>query len=81
MAKTFEESVLAKLDYLLRVHAISVTKGMKQNEQIALLNRAGLPPKEIADLLGTTGNTVNVALTNLRKSGKKKGKKGRSKRM
>ena len=77
MAKTFEEQVLAKLDYLLRVHTISVTKGMKQNEQIALLNRSGLPPKEIAHLLGTTGNTINVALTILRKSGQKKGKKAR----
>ena len=52
MEKTFEDQILAKLDYLLRVHTISVTKGMKQNEQIALLNRAGLPPKKIADLLG-----------------------------
>jgi len=77
MAKTFEEQVLAKLDYLLRVHTIRVTKVMKQNEQTALLNRAGLPPQQIADWLGTTGNTVNVALTNLRKSGQKKGKKGR----
>jgi len=77
MAKTFEESVLAKLDYLLRVHTISVTKGMKQNDQIALLNRAGLPPKEIADLLGTTSNTVSVTLAALRKSKAKKGKKAR----
>ena len=79
MAKTFEESVLAKLDHLLRVHAISVTKGMKQNEQIALLNRAGLPPKEIADLLGTTANTVSVALAALRKSKAKNGKASRTK--
>ena len=74
MAKTFEEAVLAKLDYLLRVHTVSVTKGMKQNEQIALLDRAGLPPKEIADLLGTTSNTVSVTLASLRKSKVKKGK-------
>jgi len=80
MEKTFEDQILAKLDYLLRVHTISVTKGMKQNEQIALLNRAGLPPKKIADLLGTTGHTVNVALTNLRKAAQKKGKKAQSRR-
>jgi DNA-binding CsgD family transcriptional regulator len=77
MAKTFEEAVLAKMDYLLRIHTISVTKGMKQNEQIALLNRAGLPPKEIADLIGTTANTVSVALAALRKSNAKKRKNGR----
>ena len=27
-------------------------------------------PKEIADLIGTTPNTVNVALSSLRKNGK-----------
>ncbi len=68
MAKSIEQLVLEKLDRLLRVLAISVTKGMKQNEQIALLDRAAFPPKEIAALLGTTSNTVSVALTNLRKA-------------
>ena len=72
MPKTFEDSVLAKLDNLLRLVAASVTKGLKQNEQIALLDHAGFPPKEIANLLGTTSNTVSVALTNLRKGGAKK---------
>ena len=66
MAKSTEQLVLEKLDQLLRVVTISVTKGMKQNEQIILLDRAGFPPKEIAMLLGTTSNTVSVALTNLK---------------
>lgn len=74
MLKTFEDLVLSKLDNLLRVLAVSVTKGMKRSEQIILLDRAGLPPKDIADLLGTTGNTVSVALSNLRKVREKKGK-------
>ncbi|HEY2934411.1 MAG TPA: hypothetical protein VGK99_21950 [Acidobacteriota bacterium] len=74
MPKTFEHLVLAKLDQLLRVLTVSVTKGMRQNEQIALLDRVGFQPKEIADLLGTTSNTVSVALTNLRKAKQKKGK-------
>jgi len=74
MPKTFEESVLTKLDHLLRVVTVSVTKGMKQNEQIALLDRAGLQPKEIADLVGTTANTVSVALSALRKTKEKRGK-------
>lgn len=74
MPESFEELVLSKLDDLLRVLTISVTKGLKQNEQIALLDRLGFQPKEIAGLLGTTGNTVNVALSNLRKGKEKKGK-------
>ena len=76
MPKPFEELVLAKLDHLLRVLTASVTKEMKQNEQIALLDRLGFQPKEIAGLLGTTGNTVNVALSNLRKG---KGNKRKTK--
>ena len=70
MAKSFEDLVLAKLDNLLRV--------LKQTAQIAVLNRVGFPPRDIADLLGTTGNTVNVALSNLRKGKEKKGKGRRS---
>ena len=73
MPKTFEESVLTKLDHLLRVLTVSVTKGMKQNEQIVLLDRVGLQPKEIADLLGTSAHTVSAALYTLRKS--KEGKR------
>ena len=53
MAKSFEDLVLAKLDNLLRVLTVSVTKGMKQTDQIAVLNRVGFPPRDIADLLGT----------------------------
>lgn len=67
MPKDFEGLVIAKLDQLLRVLTVSVTKGMKQGEQIALLDRVGFQPKEIADLIGTTSNTVSVALSNMRK--------------
>ena len=74
MPKSDEELVLEKLDRLLRVLIIGVTKGMKQNEQITLLDRVGFQPREIADVLGTTRNTVSVALTNLRKTKEKKGK-------
>jgi CRP-like cAMP-binding protein len=80
MPKSFEDSILTKLDYLLRIHVLGVTKGMKQNEQIALLNRVGLPPKDIADLLGTTGNAVSVRLAEMRKSNGKKGKASRSRK-
>ena len=76
MPKNFEDLVLAKLDSLLRVVTVGVTKGMKQSEQITLLDRVGFAPKEIADLLGTTSNTVSVALSNLRKR-KAQGRQGR----
>jgi DNA-directed RNA polymerase specialized sigma24 family protein len=74
MPKSFEDLMLAKLDTLLRVVTVGMTKGMKQGEQIAVLDRVGLSPSEIAGLLGTTRNTVNVALSNLRKHRRTKGK-------
>lgn len=79
MPKSFEEVIITKLDHLLRVLTVSVTREMKQNEQIALLDRLGFQPREIADLLGTTRNTVNVALSTRRKAKGKKGKGVRAK--
>ena len=77
MPKTPEELLLDKTDKILRILAVLATKGLKQREQIGLLDKAGLQPKDIADLLGTSGNTVRVELVALRK--KRGGKKGRGK--
>lgn len=57
-------------DLQTRLIAIGLVNGKPQKEQIRLLSIAGMGPKEIADLIGTTPNTVNVALSSLRKSGK-----------
>lgn len=57
-----------KLEMLVRLTAIALVDRKKQRDQIRLLSLAGMPPKDIADLIGTTPNTVNVALTNLRKA-------------
>lgn len=75
MPKHFEELVTEKLDGLLRVVTASATKGMKQSDQIALLDRVGFPPKEIANLIGTSSNTVNVALSKLRKGAQRRRKR------
>jgi len=56
-----------KFDILIRLTAIGLVNGKKQREQIRLLSIAGMGPKEIADLIGTTPNTVNVTLSSLRK--------------
>ena len=59
-----------KLDMLIRLQAHSLVLNMSsQKEKILFLARAGLPPKDIADILGTTPNTVNVALSNARRDG------------
>ena len=76
MAPSNDTLIAEKLDQILRVIAALATKDMKQREQIALLSRAGLQPKDIADLLGTSSNTVRVELVSLRKSKGKSGRKG-----
>ncbi len=58
-----------KIDLLVRLFAVNLVNGRSQREQIRLLAIAGMGPKEIATLLGTTPNTVNVALSTLRKRG------------
>jgi len=67
MTQSIEEQTLAKIDQILRILAVMATKDLKRREQIATLSQAGLQPKDIADLLGTTSNTVRVELVALRK--------------
>jgi DNA-binding CsgD family transcriptional regulator len=57
----------AKLDAIIKLMMFAMTEGKSQTEQVRLLSAAGFQPKEIAHTLGTTPNTVSVALSNLRK--------------
>ena len=60
-----------KLDTLIRLFALDVVRDIKiQREQIVTLSDAGLVPKQIAEILGTTSNTVSVALVSIRKKRK-----------
>jgi DNA-binding NarL/FixJ family response regulator len=67
MDKNFEKEILKKFDTVIKLLTISSLKGEKQLEKIKILSGEGLPPKEIADLLGTSPNTVSVALNKLKK--------------
>jgi predicted transcriptional regulator len=53
-------AVLTKIANLL---ALLVTKDDKQEDRIVKLNAAGYTPSEIANLIGTTPNTVRVTLS------------------
>ncbi len=75
MAETIEERTLEKLDQILRILVVTATRGVKQRDRIALLDGAGFSPKAIAELLGTSSNTVRVELVALRKA--KRAGKGR----
>jgi len=68
MPLSTEEQILAQLDQIRRILVVIATKGAKQRDQIAILDQVGLPPKGIADLLGTSSNTVRVELVGLRRA-------------
>jgi hypothetical protein len=61
------EDLVARLDVLIRLTALSICGDQTQRAKIALLGSAGMQPKEIAELLGTTPNTVSVALAGIRR--------------
>ncbi len=71
MTKNTEEIIAAKLDTIIKLLALSAGEGKKQVERIRLLSAVGLTPKEIAGAIGTTPNTVRVALSTLRKRSRK----------
>lgn len=62
------------MEEIVRLLAIQLRRGVEtQTEAIEELSRAGFGPSRIALLLGTTSNTVNVAISNAKK--RKKGSK------
>ena len=64
------KSLEAEIRRLSHLVAVLGTDGKPQREQVRILASAGFSPKEIAGLIGTTGNTVRVTLANIRKKGK-----------
>lgn len=60
------EQISRKIDVLTRLAALSLVAGKKQQDQALLLSNAGFRPKDIAEILGTTRNTVSVALSIMR---------------
>ncbi len=64
-----DEEILKELRIIRSLLVSRALRDLNQKESIAVLSRAGLAPMEIADTLGTTSNTVRVALSALRKEG------------
>jgi hypothetical protein len=63
-----EEKIVAKLELLIRLQALSLVKEFgTAKEKIIFLSEVGLQPKEIADLLKTTPNHVSVTLSAARR--------------
>jgi hypothetical protein len=70
MAQEFDVRLEEKLDRMLRMLGFIAVKGLSQTQQIATLSRVGFLPRDIADVLGTTANTVRVALVSIRRAAK-----------
>lgn len=61
-------AIASKLDTLIRLQATSMVERFgTQRERISFLSKAGLGPKTIAEILGTTSNTVSVALAKMKR--------------
>lgn len=65
------------LKEILALISIQVKRGVSQSVLIKELNDAGLQPKRIAEIIGTTPNTVRVSLHHFKKSLKIKNIKGK----
>lgn len=63
------KEVVTRLDRLIRIVALTGMREMSMTEKIMALSKCGFKPSEIADLVGTTSNVVNVRLSELRRRG------------
>jgi hypothetical protein len=59
--------VLKELQQIKKLLVVLCTRDHAQKNQIKDLSTVGFQPKEITDLIGTTANTVNVALNRIKK--------------
>lgn len=62
--------VSEKLDRIMKILAIQALQGKTGKESIKALSAVGFQPKEIAELIGTTSNTVSVVLSSTKKGNK-----------
>ena len=65
-----KEEITKRLDIIIKLLAMNLMQGKEtQKDKIIQLSKLGLQPKEIANILGTTSNTVRVTLSAARKEG------------
>ncbi len=60
-------NIATQLNSIKKLLVVNIIDGKNQKDQISILSFAGFQPKEIAELLGTTSNTVSVMLNKLKK--------------
>jgi len=62
-----DEKVIEELRTIKKLLAFSLIKDLSQVEQIQFLSNSGFQPKEIAEILNTSANSVRVTLSRIRK--------------
>ncbi|MEK6942083.1 MAG: hypothetical protein AABW85_04470 [archaeon] len=65
--KKFWEELIELNRLQLKLQAAAAIKGMSFPEKIEWLSSLGMPPKDIAEVLGTTPNTIRVAKSQLKR--------------
>lgn len=73
--RNMSDELAEKLDILIKLQAAALTSSFESSkDKILFLDKAGLRPKLIAEIVGTTPNHVNVTLSKKRKPSKDKAK-------
>ena len=67
-----DKDILQAQKEIASLLAVLVKRGVTQSTVIQEMGNAGISPKRISELLGTSSNTVNVALHHARKNKAKK---------
>lgn len=72
MDDTIQKDILHELQVIKKLLALSLLPADdSQLKRIAKLDSLGFRPKDIAEILATSSNTVNVALNRIRNSKRK----------
>jgi len=59
-----------KMDSLIKIQAaLATAEILIQKDKIFFLHKAGLAPKLISEIVGTSANTVNVTISRAKKAG------------
>lgn len=66
------ESISKKLGVLIALSLLSMNSKATVTENIEMLDRFGLTPTEIAEILNTSTNTVNVTRSRIKSNKNKK---------
>ena len=69
---TENEDVNDQILRALRLIGLNLLRGMKQAEQVDMLDRAGYRQSEIAELLDSTPKAISVRLSEVRKARRNK---------